>query len=134
MEYRREYTPAAYGADYTRNLRWRYRTRHGEGSYEEPILMGGSFGRGYRRAGLTGPRDASPPPRGYGREYGRSRRFRGPSRRPGTAARESGRAYPYFGSAAAVEAAQGYPPGDTLSPETYPRGQVPWSGRYGEEY
>lgn len=146
MARRREYPPVTYGADYTHNLRWRYRSRYGEGSFDEPFRGGGSFGRGYRRAGWAGPWSAEAgmerfevPPVRYGFEYRpggrRPRRFRRPYRRPGTAARDYDRAYPYFGSAAAVEAAQGYPPGDTLNPETYPpRRLVPGWSDYREEY
>jgi hypothetical protein len=112
---RRRQTPAAYGADYTRNLRWRYRSEYGEGSRQEPYRGGGSFGRGYGRARYLGPHNPTTP---AGPEYRFERRR--PRRWPGTAARDYDRAYPYFGSAAAVESAQGYPPGDTLVPESYP--------------
>lgn len=131
---RRRIPPVTYGADYTRNLRWRYRTTYGEGSYPEPIRGGGSFGRGYERAGLVGPRSPRPgPPIDYDEEYRRGRRRRR-SRRPGTAARGYRRSYPYFGSAAAMEAAQGYPPGDSLIPDTYSRGARPSRTFYGDEY
>jgi hypothetical protein len=126
---RRAPTRAAYGADYTRNLRWRYRPGHGAGSVTEPYQGGGSFGSGYGRAWGAAPHS---PPTPYDIEYRTERRA--PRRRPGTAARDYDRAYPYFGSAAAVEAAQGYPPGDTLVPETRPR--IPWPPRrwYDEDY
>lgn len=113
----RRLPPASYGADYTHNLRWGYRPGRGEGSAEEPYTSGGSFGVGYGRAGTPGPHS---PSASYGSEYRRSRRSSW-RRRPGTAVRDYGRAYPYFGSAAAVEAAQGYPPGDTLVPESHER-------------
>ena len=87
---RRRQTPAAYGADYTRNLRWRYRSEYGEGSRQEPYRGGGSFGRGYGRARYLGPHNPTTP---AGREY----RFehRRPRRWPGPAARDYDRAYPY---------------------------------------
>lgn len=114
---RRRLPPASYGAEYTLNLRWGYRPGLGEGSADEPYLSGGSFGVGYGRAGTPGPHS---PPSPWGSDYrGRSRARS--SRRPGTAARDYGRAFPYFGSAAAVDAAQGYPPGDTLVPESHER-------------
>jgi hypothetical protein len=125
---RRRPTRAAYGADYTRNLRWGYRPGHGAGSNMAPYLGGGSFGQGYGRAWITGPRSPRTP---YDEEYrprGRSRR------RPGTAARDYDRAYPYFGSAAAMEGAEGYPPGDTLVPETRPRRAWPPHRWYDEEF
>lgn len=53
-------------------------------------------------------------------------------RRPGTAARDYDRAYPYFSSAGAAEAAMGYPPGDTLNPDAYPRGLPPDATSGGE--
>ncbi len=126
---RRGPTRAAYGADFTHNLRWRYRPGYGEGSATEPYRGGGSFGSGYGRAWAMGPQSPRTP---YEEEYRPARRSR--RRRPGTAARDYERAYPYFGSAAAVEAAQGYPPGDTLVPETHP--QWPWPPRrwYDEDY
>lgn len=138
---RRDYTPAGYGADYMHNLRWRYRTRYGSGRDVDPYRSGGSFGRGYERAGDLGARSAEPgaAPRFerrapyYGRHPGG---YRGAPlrRRPGTAARESWRGYPYFGSAAIVEAAQGYPPGGTLRPEVYPP-PFGWGAvDYGAEY
>lgn len=125
---RRRPTRAAYGSDYTHNLRWGYRPARGEGSSSSPYLGGGSFGKGYGRAWATGPRSPRTP---YDLEY-RSR-YRSP-RRAGTAARDYDRAYPYFGSAAAVEAAQGYPPGDTTAADTGPRRVWPPDRRYDEEY
>jgi hypothetical protein len=127
MKYHRDYTPATYGADFTHNLRWRYRSSYGEGSPPEPYRSGGSFGRGYGRTGYLGTHAPSAP---YGAEYARRRRFR----RPGTAARDYDRAYPYFGSAAMVEGVQGYPPGDSLTPESYPREPGPARGQYGEDF
>lgn len=139
MRYHRDYTPAAYGEDYLHNLRWGYHhTQYGEGDPFHPFEGGGSFGRGYQRASDLGLREPRPGPRRvrYGGDYngGRRGRYRRPYRRPGTAVREYGRAYPYFASAAAVEAAQGYPPGDTLSPETYPGWVPPHRPPYDEEY
>jgi hypothetical protein len=137
MDYRREYTPAAYGADYMRNLRWRYRRTYGRGSDTDPYRSGGSFGRGYQRAEDFGMRSADAGPRpegGYAAPYDRRHPggYRDRGRRPGTAARARG--YPYFGSAAAFEAAQGYPPADTLHPEVYPPALGWGVGDYGEEY
>lgn len=126
---RRAPTRAAYGADYTHNLRWRYRTGHGQGSESDPYEGGGSYGIGYGRAWGSGPRSPRAP---YDEEYRRTRR-RG-RRRPGTAARDYDQAYPYFGSAAAVEGAQGYPPGDTLVPETHAPPEWPPRRRYDEDY
>ncbi len=143
MDDRRDYTPAAYGADYLHNLRWRYRARYGEGSEDRPYRGGGSFGRGYRRAtdlGFRGPYAGPWPRRGYAAPYygrhprGVRYRRRGPDWRRGTAARDYGYAYPYFGSAALVEASQGYPPADTLNPEVYPPALGWGVGDYGEEY
>lgn len=128
---RRRQTPAAYGADYTRNLRWGYRPEYGAGSAQEPYRGGGSFGRGYGRAGYAGPHNPATP---SDLEYRVERRRRERRRWPGTAARDYDRAYPYFGSAAAVEAAQGYPPDDTLTPETYPRRAWRPAWNYGEDY
>lgn len=127
---RRRPTRAAYGADYTRNLRWRYRPGYGEGSVSEPYQGGGSFGTGYGRAWGLG---AQSPPTPYDLEY-RSARRRSTRRHPGTAARDYNRAYPYFGSAAAVEAAQGYPPGDTLVSETHGRRSWPPRRWYDEDF
>jgi hypothetical protein len=126
---RRRPTRAAYGADYTHNLRWRYRPGYGEGSAALPYQGGGSFGQGYGRWGAPGPQS---PPTPYGAEYLPAPR--GARRRPGTAARDYDRAYPYFGSAAATEAAQGYPPGDTLVSETHARRQWPPRRWYDEDY
>lgn len=129
---RRGLPPSTYGADYTRNLRWGYRPRHGEGSATDPYLSGGSFGAGYGRAGTPGPHS---PPTPYDEEYREQVRTRSRvRRRPGTAARDYGRAYPYFGSAAAVEAAQGYPPGDSLVPESHARPGWRTSNWYDEDY
>lgn len=140
-ERRRGYSPAGYGADYLHNLRWRYRTGYGSGRDVDPYRSGGSFGRGYERAADLGARSAEPgpPPQAerrppyYGRHPGG---YRGESRRrrPGTAARDYGRGYPYFGSAAVVEAAQGYPPGSTLRPEISPPPFGWGTEEYGEEY
>lgn len=81
-----------------------------------------AYARGYERSSRNDSRSrgrGGPPRAAYGRrEYARGRpmrRRRGS--RPGTAARSYDQAFPYFGSAAAVEGATGYPPGDTLSPE-----------------
>ncbi|HEX6941004.1 MAG TPA: hypothetical protein VF158_16415 [Longimicrobiales bacterium] len=161
MHRRRDYTPAGYGADYLHNLRWRYRTWYGTGRGGDPFRRGGSFGRGYTRADDLGSGSVEPGPRPraptaapyYGRHPGgyRGREARAPRgrrearalwrgreghgrRRAGTAARDYGRAYPYFASAAVVEAAQGYPPADTLNPETYPPALGWGVGDYGEEY
>jgi len=140
MTYRREYTRAGYEADYTHNLRWRYGTVYGEGTDDSPYRGGGSVGHGYRRAADLGFRDAAPGPAErydeayYGRRPGRRRYAPRPTRRAGTAARDYGGGYPYFGSAALVEASQGYPPGDTLTPELYPPGLGWGVGDYGEEY
>jgi len=140
MNDRRRMTRAAYGGDYLHNLRWGYHRRYGEGSDTDPVRSGGSFGRGYQRAGDRGLREPNAPRRsrrGYADEYhyrergydsdegpftreGRGRWGRRGARRPGTAARDYDEAYPYFGSAAAMEGAQGYPPGVSLVPETYP--------------
>lgn len=143
MDDRRRATRAAYGGDYLHNLRWGYHRRYGTGSEEDPVRAGGSFGRGYQRAADIGARELSAPVRGrvgrggYDREFRHDERrhgsgedpYRGEgggrwggrgARRPGTAARDYDRAFPYFGSAAALEGAQGYPPGDSLVPETYP--------------
>lgn len=126
----RDFTPAAYGDDYTHNLRWRYRPGRGEGTDDDPFFGGGSFGVGYGRAGGSGRYTSPTPSR---QRMSRRNRAR-PHRRPGTAARDYDRAYPYFGSAAAFEAAQGYPPGDTLVPETHER--TGWRTRnwYDEDY
>lgn len=70
----------------------------------------------------------------YGPRYASAgpyrRRWRRPSR-AGTAERDYDRAYPYFASAAALEATSGYPPGETLSPDTLPR-RSPHRTFYGE--
>lgn len=139
---RMEYTPAGYGADYMRNLRWRYRTYYGAGTGTEPYRGGGSFGRGYRRAGDLGARAAypgPPPRRGYAAPYydrhpGGYRHPRGRPRRRAEPLRGPGAGYPYFRSSAIVEAVQGYPPADTLNPEVYPPALGWGVGDYGEEY
>lgn len=211
MPSRRSPTPAAYGADYTHNLRWGYRAGYGQGTFPEPYRGGGSYGRGYdwaedrppdirerefpgapesrprrqhqrrrrrlsrRHSRLYGrmlpnrrraqyPREHIHPPcppypprrlwprrgaepgwaaryeRPYRPRYGppeprrdRLRRSRRPWR-PGTAERDYDRAYPYFASAAALEATSGYPPGETLSPDAYPRGWRPNMTFYGDVY
>ncbi|HEX7051445.1 MAG TPA: hypothetical protein VF188_14655 [Longimicrobiales bacterium] len=134
MHYRGEYTPAAYGADFARNLRWGYHTRYGRGRYLDPYRGGGSYGRGYGRAASGGFHAARPLPRGpWRRPYEREPR-RPRFRRGRTAARRYDEAYPYFGSAAAVEGAQGYPPGNSLNPDVYGAGFGPNRSYYDDEY
>lgn len=149
-EYRRTgydlgYGSSPYDDEYTHNLRWRYRTRYGEGTEFSPYRGGGSVGRGYGRAQDLG---FSEPFRGawdaYEVEYARRRRgsreerrrTREPrrGRRPGTSARARDRAYPYFGSAAALEAAAGYPPGESLNPEIPRHWRGPDPSYYDDEY
>src|SRR5690625_400994 len=126
---RRHQSRAAYGADYTRNLRWRYRRGHGSGREYDPYYSGGSFGYGYGRSWGLGPQS---PPTPYDAELrARERRAR---RWPGTAARDYDQAYPYFGRSAAFEAAQGYPPSDPLVPDDLPEGDYPRRQRYDEEW
>lgn len=149
-EPRRESLDSAYAEDYTRSVRWGYQTRTGRGDEDSPYMSGGSVGRGYGRAADLG---FGPPPtvedRVYvdesdrwrgAREPGSVRRpldasmRRGRRRRPGTANRARDPGYPYFGSAAAAEAAVGYPPGDSLNPEIPVRGRGPDPSFYDDEY
>ena len=81
---------------------------------------------GRRRARGDGARREGGEPRDG--ESGATRRAaRGARARGGRAARPArpDGSYPYFGSAAALEAAAGYPPGGTLNPDAYPRGWWP---------
>jgi hypothetical protein len=124
---RRDPVPEGYESDYLRNVRWDYRIGYGSGESDDPYRGGGSFGRGYGRVGDLGARspEPGPPPRRersapYYREHPGGYRGESVPREPGRAARGAERGYPYFGSAAAIEGAQGYPPEDVLHPEAYP--------------
>jgi len=123
---RRDPATEGYETDYLRNVRWDYRTGYGSGQPDDPYRGGGSFGRGYGRVGDLGARspEPGPPPRPgrsapYYREHPGGYRGESRPREPGRAARGAERGYPYFGSAAAIEGAQGYPPEDVLHPEAY---------------
>lgn len=138
---RRDPAPEGYETDYLRNVRWAYRTSYGSGEWDDPYRGGGSFGRGYGRAGDLGahsPEPGPPPRRGRSARYYRDHPggYRGESlpREPERAERGAERGYPYFGSAAAVEGAQGYPPEDVLQPEAYPSAPGRERPRYASEY
>ena len=160
MRYDREYRRARYDHDYgrpsyddafTHNPRLGYWTRYGEGTESSPYRGGGSVGRGYGRAAdlgfdrpYRGAWDVREVEYGRRRQGGREDRLgrddrrrareRREGRRPGTAARARDRAYPYFGSAAAFEAASGYPPGESLNPEIPRHWRGPDPSYYDDEY